>query len=90
MTRSCQCQKGWTGPNCLASEGYDNIQWDPPGKIGFVPPTVFPMLWLLSVLGGSFVLILASAIEYRHKAGLRRFVPVNKEQYVDYWGYGIN
>ena len=37
----CECRKGWVGPHCLASEGYDTIVWDAPDKlsdVGFFPP----------------------------------------------------
>jgi hypothetical protein len=37
----CECKKGWVGPHCLASDGYDTIAWDAPDKlsdVGFVPP----------------------------------------------------
>lgn len=37
----CECKAGWIGPHCLASVGYDEIDWDPEDKLadfGFVPP----------------------------------------------------
>jgi len=37
----CECKKGWVGPHCLAAEGYNAIDWDPPDKlsdVGFAPP----------------------------------------------------
>ncbi|VEU45172.1 unnamed protein product [Pseudo-nitzschia multistriata] len=37
----CECREGWVGPHCLAADGYDDIDWDPPDKlsdVGFDPP----------------------------------------------------
>jgi len=39
--RVCECNQGWVGPHCLASDGYNDIEWDSPDKlsdVGFSPP----------------------------------------------------
>jgi hypothetical protein len=56
--RVCECSVGWTGPNCLAHDGYDPIVYDPPDTItdvGFTPPAVIP-----GVLFGGLVLLIVS------------------------------
>eukprot|EP00536_Pseudo-nitzschia_multiseries_P001255 jgi/Psemu1/250373/estExt_Genewise1Plus.C_150142 len=37
----CECNDGWVGPHCLAANGVNDIEWDPPDKlsdVGFIPP----------------------------------------------------
>lgn len=53
LGKVCECKRGWTGPHCLASDGYDDIRWDEPDKItdvGFVPPQLFPHGLLLGMI----------------------------------------
>jgi hypothetical protein len=41
----CECRRGWTGPHCLAAEGFNDIPWDEPDRIsdvGFIPPQFPP------------------------------------------------
>ena len=41
----CECSRGWTGPYCLAPDGFDPIVYDVPDKlsdVGFIPPSVAP------------------------------------------------
>lgn len=48
----CECKEGWTGPNCLAAVGYDDIVWDEPDTlqdVGFVPPSLLPSYFLISL-----------------------------------------
>jgi len=43
--RVCECKNGWSGPHCLASDGFDDILWDQPDRIsdvGFIPPQMIP------------------------------------------------
>lgn len=49
--RTCDCQPGYTGPTCLAQEGSDPYDWDPPGTIsdiGYYGPslTVSPFVYI--------------------------------------------
>lgn len=64
----CECKAGWIGPHCLASDGYDDIAWDPEDKLsdfGFVPPKIsFNGL----IVGLSIVIIaLLSAAKWRRQ-----------------------
>eukprot|EP00816_Leptocylindrus_hargravesii_P012977 CAMPEP_0196803252 /NCGR_PEP_ID=MMETSP1362-20130617/2615_1 /TAXON_ID=163516 /ORGANISM="Leptocylindrus danicus, Strain CCMP1856" /LENGTH=621 /DNA_ID=CAMNT_0042174709 /DNA_START=115 /DNA_END=1980 /DNA_ORIENTATION=+ len=54
---SCTCESEWTGPNCLAKEGSDPYDWDPPetiSDVGYYGP----------VQASPFYLILLSAITF--------------------------
>jgi len=67
-SKVCECKKGWVGPHCLASEGYDEIDWDPMDKlsdVGFSPPKfVFNGL----IIGLSIVvLIMLVAAKWRRQ-----------------------
>jgi len=51
----CECKAMWTGPHCLAPNGFDEIAWEIPDSIGDLeidPPLVIPrsLSWGLSVL----------------------------------------
>lgn len=57
----CECKEGWTGPNCLVSDGFDPIAWDEPDKIsdvGFIPPEFAPngLLFGLTLVGIVFLI----------------------------------
>jgi len=48
----CSCFDNWTGPNCLAHDGFDPIEYDLPDKmtdIGFRPPGVLPLALLVGL-----------------------------------------
>ena len=54
---TCTCKSGWTGPNCLAHDGSDPINWDAPTTIadlGFQAPTLTPLLWTMFMVIGVF------------------------------------
>jgi hypothetical protein len=51
---TCDCLERWTGPNCLAYNGWDPITYDAPDRIvdvGFAPPVVVASWFLISALG---------------------------------------
>jgi len=59
----CECKKGWVGPHCLASEGYDAIAWDAPDKlsdVGFVPPHFVSSGLIIGLTSGILILIVAA------------------------------
>ena len=56
----CECKQGWTGPHCIAPEGYDPIVYEIPeslSDLGFTGPhiTYNASLWIvlsaLAILG---------------------------------------
>jgi len=64
----CECNSGFTGPNCLASEGNDPILYDQPDKItdvGFIPPGVAPKFLFVVLAGMAVVLFLVSQLRHR-------------------------
>ncbi|KAL3944530.1 MAG: hypothetical protein SGBAC_001398 [Bacillariaceae sp.] len=66
--RVCECQKGWTGPHCLASDSYNAIEWDVPDSIadlGFIPPSMFPTSLLLGLI--LIVVAFLAAMQLRTK-----------------------
>ena len=59
----CECNKGWVGPHCLASEGHDTIDWDEPDKlsdVGFVPPHIVSNGLLIGLAAVVLVLLVAA------------------------------
>lgn len=59
----CECKAGWTGPHCLASHGYDAIDWDPADKLsdfGFYPPKFVLNGLIIGLSIVSFVLLIAA------------------------------
>eukprot|EP00607_Mallomonas_marina_P000339 CAMPEP_0182433620 /NCGR_PEP_ID=MMETSP1167-20130531/64380_1 /TAXON_ID=2988 /ORGANISM="Mallomonas Sp, Strain CCMP3275" /LENGTH=456 /DNA_ID=CAMNT_0024622507 /DNA_START=435 /DNA_END=1805 /DNA_ORIENTATION=+ len=48
--KKCVCQTGYTGPNCMAYEGYDEIDWDPDLKSISVKELFVPgTLWMIFI-----------------------------------------
>lgn len=73
--RTCECQPGYTGPTCLAQEGSDPVDWDPPDTvkdIGYYGPslTVSPFVYI--AIGA--VVIMFGAIASRRK--MEGWVPI--------------
>eukprot|EP00549_Striatella_unipunctata_P000631 CAMPEP_0118686936 /NCGR_PEP_ID=MMETSP0800-20121206/8095_1 /TAXON_ID=210618 ORGANISM="Striatella unipunctata, Strain CCMP2910" /NCGR_SAMPLE_ID=MMETSP0800 /ASSEMBLY_ACC=CAM_ASM_000638 /LENGTH=552 /DNA_ID=CAMNT_0006584047 /DNA_START=390 /DNA_END=2048 /DNA_ORIENTATION=- len=67
-SRVCECNHDWTGPHCLASVGYYDIEYDQPDKIsdiGFERPSVFPKALVISL--GVLGVALLVAIHWRNK-----------------------
>lgn len=63
-SKVCECKKGWVGPHCLASEGYNDINWDPHDKlsdVGFSPPK-FAFNGLIVGLSIVIIALLVAAI----------------------------
>ena len=62
----CECKKGWTGPHCLASAGFDDIVWDEPDTIrdvGFVPPSFVPTGLMVGLV--ALVIIFFASVQWR-------------------------
>ena len=56
-SKICECKKGWVGPHCLASMGYDEIIWDTSDKlsdVGFDPPK---FVWNGLIVGLTIVIV---------------------------------
>lgn len=77
--RVCECQDGFTGPNCMARTGEDPIPYDQPDKIrdvGFVPPLLGPSFLIGALVGLSMLLV--AVTQCRHR--LDRWMPIPEEQ----------
>lgn len=49
----CECKAGWTGPNCLAPDGRNEIEWDMPDSIDDLeikPPIIIPHSLFIGLL----------------------------------------
>jgi hypothetical protein len=71
----CECKDNWTGPNCLAADGYDPIVWDEPDKIsdvGFIPPQFIPH----GLLFGLVFLVTVFLITLQWKARMVGWTPI--------------
>ncbi|CAJ1949520.1 unnamed protein product [Cylindrotheca closterium] len=71
----CECKKGWTGPHCLASAGYNTIEWDVPDSIadlGFIPPSMFPRALLIGLL----LIIVAFFLAMQLRSRLGGWTPI--------------
>ena len=75
MGRVCECKFGWTGPHCLAHEGYNDILYDEPDSImdvGFIPPKVLPRFLAIGL--GALVLFFAISLRLRRR--LEAWTPI--------------
>lgn len=60
----CECLDGWTGPNCLAHNGFNPIEYDLPDKItdlGFHAPAVAPLALIVG-FGILFLIFLVTML----------------------------
>ena len=57
---SCTCDSEWTGPNCLAKEGSDPYDWDPPetiGDVGYYGPLRTSPFYLILISAITFTIV---------------------------------
>ena len=76
----CECNLGWTGPNCLAQAGFDPIHYDVPDKItdlGFIPPKVAPR----GLFAGFVVLAVTLIAIMRLRHRLQGWTPIPEIDY---------
>lgn len=72
----CSCLGNWTGPNCLAHNGFDPIDYDEPDRmsdIGFDPPGVVPLALLVGL--GVLVLSLFVTVRLRERVDGYKIIP---------------
>ena len=63
ITGICECEKNWVGPNCLASLGWNDIDWEPEEPIVidsiFIPTTL--RIWAVV-----FLLLIFAVVGYKY------------------------
>ena len=72
----CSCSGNWTGPNCLAHNGFNPIEYDVPdtmSDIGFRPPGVVPMALLVGL--GVLVFSLFVTLRWRERFDGYHLIP---------------
>ena len=57
----CRCLKGWTGPHCLAHDGFDEIVWEKERKFYFYGPSRLTVIVSSALVGIFILLILVNA-----------------------------
>mmetsp|Transcript_3953 Transcript_3953/g.5100 ORF Transcript_3953/g.5100 Transcript_3953/m.5100 type:complete len:591 (+) Transcript_3953:145-1917(+) len=60
----CSCNKGYTGPHCLAPVGFDPIPWDDSAKLGYAGPGLTPTAFLF--IFGSLGVMMVMVAKQRH------------------------
>jgi beta-glucan synthesis-associated protein KRE6 len=79
-SKTCECMPGWTGPHCLAHQGYDPILYDEPDHItdvGFVPPRTAPR-FLVCGMGLLFLLLVVVG---RYRKSLDYYSPIPEVEF---------
>jgi len=64
----CECLQGWTGPHCLVSQAYDQVQYDVPDKlsdVGFIAPSAFPSHLVAGL--ATLAVLLTLALRFRRR-----------------------
>lgn len=70
-SKVCECKDGWTGPNCLAHSGFDDILYDQPDSIsdvGFFPPKIIPT-FLMGGLAALVFFLVMTMVSRNHMKG---------------------
>jgi hypothetical protein len=81
----CECLDGWTGPNCLAHNGFNPIDYDLPDNLtdlGFHAPAVAPLALIVGF--GILVLIfLVTPMLWRERVDGYKPIPDAMQQWRD-------
>lgn len=77
---ACHCNKGFTGPNCLAADGYDPIVYESDASLadlGFSGPglTFSAILAVFAILFGTMVFVVKLKKAYSHPYGGWKPIP---------------
>jgi hypothetical protein len=72
----CSCLANWTGPHCLAHNGFNSIDYDQPdtmSDIGFRAPGVVPLALLVGL--GVLILLLFVTVRLRERLDGYKVIP---------------